>query len=453
MIGKNILFYPLLLALKQIHQEKNDGGVPMKSFYILKLILIVVVLFTISFPADAQYSAGRLFTFIQDIYNRHDNKLNDFLIVELNQFLQTFPDSGKASDASFLLARVYDEKGKEHEALAATFKTFFVFPDANRQIEYTSTVQEIIKNENAYREKKEKLLAVLNSPSTVAKPADRYFAYLSFLMELDEAKLCEWTLNEARYFSSRFPNDEHLYKVMQWIADLYVKMDKPREAVASYARLDLVDPTNPELPYAWYHRARLLHEEIGDFQTAMDIANQIVMMYPSSEYAAASLFLLGEIKEKKIKDYDGALVAYRKLVDTYPQNTKSVNAMLAIGEINTKKLKNYTAAIATYTEFIDKFKSSPRGVEAVEAIGDIYQDNLKDYQKAAEYYAKVAELYPTYEKAPDMLLRAGSICEDKLSDPNKAIEYYQQIIDKYPDSKKAGDAAKKITKAREKISK
>ncbi|HEX9973176.1 MAG TPA: tetratricopeptide repeat protein [bacterium] len=421
--------------------------------HVVKFILVIVVLFTLSVPGNAQYTANNLFTFLQETYNRHDTKLYDFLIAELNQFVQTFVDSGHAADATYLLAKVWDEKGKRHEALAAAYKTLYLYPDTTRHQECANLIQGIIVKEKTYRNKQEKLVGILNSTFAGETLADRYYAYLTFLMELDESNLHDWTLNETRYFVSRFPNDTRLDTVMQRIADLYAKTDKPREAVASYLKLDYLYPNNPLLPYAHYNRAKLLYEEIGDHQTAIAVCTQVVSDYPTSEYASASLFMLGEIKEKKTKDYDGAIAAYRKLIDTYPQYVKSVNALLSIGEINSKKLKKYSEAIIAYNEFIEKYQSSPHGVEALEAIGDIYNDNLKDYNKAAEYYAKIAELYPTYDKAPNMLLKAGALCEDKLSDFNKAIEYYQIVVDKYPEDKKAGDAAKKIARAKEKAGK
>ncbi|MCU0643720.1 MAG: hypothetical protein MUC94_05615, partial [bacterium] len=95
----------------------------MKFQHVVKFIAIAVVLLALSVPVKAQYTANNLFTFLQETYNRHDTKLNDFLIVELNQFVQTFADSGHAVDASYLLAKVWDEKGKRHEALAAAYKT------------------------------------------------------------------------------------------------------------------------------------------------------------------------------------------------------------------------------------------------------------------------------------------------------------------------------------------
>lgn len=422
----------------------------MKNHGFLKLILAVVILVALSIPGNAQFTAHRLFAFLQDTYNQKDAKLSDFLVGELNQFVQDYPDSGHAADACFFVAKVYQEKGKRHEALAATYKTMYLFPDNRFQKDFADLVQSIILKDKAYRDKQEKLLAILNGQFAGATFADRHFSYLTFLIELDESNLYDWTLNEAKYFASRFPNDGHVYLVMQWIADLYAKTDKAREAVASYLKLSYIFPNNPLLPYAHYNCAKLLYKEIGDYEKAVSLCDQILTEYPASEYAGASLFMSGEIKEKKLKDYDGAVAAYRKLIDTYPQYIKSIDALLAIGEINSKKLKNYSAAIEAYNEFIQKYKSSPHGVDALEAIGDIYNDNIKDFSKAAEYYAQIAEVYPTYDKAPNMLLKAGALCEEKLNDYKKAIEYYQIVIDKYPEDKKAGDAAKKIEKAKEK---
>ncbi|MDZ7333152.1 MAG: tetratricopeptide repeat protein [candidate division KSB1 bacterium] len=425
----------------------------MRHHHALKLILVGVIVVTFFVPAKAQYSANKLFAFLNETYNRHDSKLSDFLIVELTQLVQTFVDSVPAADASYLLAKVWDEKGKRHEALATAYKTRYLFPDTSVHRKCADLIQGIIAKEKAYRDKQEKLVTILKGTFTDVALVDRYYAYLTFLMELDEANLYDWTLNEAKYFVSRFSTDSRLYTVLQWIADLYAKTDRAREAVVSYLKLSYLYPNNPMLPYAHYHRARLLYTEIGDNQGAIEVCNQIVSAYPASEYASASLFMLGEIKEKKMKDYEGAIAAYRQLVDTYPQYVKSINALLSIGEINSKKLKNYSAAIIAYNEFVDKYRSSPRGVEALEAIGDIYNDNLKDYSKAAEYYAKIAELYPTYDKAADMLLKAGALCEEKMNDYSRAIEYYQVVVDKYPESKKAGDAAKKIAKVKEKAGK
>lgn len=425
----------------------------MRNHHALKRILVALIFIALSVPAQAQSVADKLFSFLMETYNRHDSKLYDFLIVELNQFLETAADPVASSNAAYLLTKIYDQKGKKHEAVASAFKTLYLYPDTSFHSECKEIIQRIIPKEKAYRDKQEKLLGILNGTFSDATSADRFYGYLAFLIDLDNRNLYDWTLNEARYFVTHFSNDTRLYTALQWIADLYSKTDQAREAVASYWKLEYLFPDNPLLPYAQYQRARLLYEAISDNQAAIDLCNQIVTVYPTSDYASAALFMVGEIKEKKTKDFEGAIAAYRKLVDTYPQYIKSINALLSIGEIDAKKLKNYSAAIMAYSEFVEKFQSSPRGVEALESIGDIYNDNLKDYGKAAEYYARIADLYPTYEKAPDLLLKAGALCEEKLSDFNKAIDYYQIVLNKYPDSKKASDATKKIAKSKEKAGK
>lgn len=425
----------------------------MKYLHPLKLILIVTFLFTATIPSNAQFNTDKLFAFLQETYNQHDKKLHEFLVIELNQFVKSFPDSANVADACFVLAKVYQEKGKKHEALATYYKTMFLYPNFSKHKECADIVREIIAKERAYRDKKEKLAAILDGEFTGETTADKYYFYLNFLMELDESKLFDWTLAETRQFFYQFPNYVHIDTVVKWIADLYAKKGDGREAAVSYLKLGYTHPDSPLLPYSLYSRSMLLYQKLGKYEAAMNVFEQIISVYPESEYASASFFMLGEIKEKKMKDYEGAITDYRKLVDTNPQYKKSVYALLAIADIYSKKKNDYPAAIAAYNEIIEKYQTHSLGVSALEKIGDIYKDKLKDYKKSAEYYAKIAELYPAYEKAPDMLLKAGTVCEDKLNDYKKAIEYYQLVVDKYSEHKKASTAQKRLSKAKYKMGK
>ena len=402
----------------------------------------------------AQYDTNELFTYLEEIYNQNNKKLYDFLIVELNQFMESFPDSEKIADVCFLLAKVYQDKGEEHEAVAAYYKTMFLYPNYSQHKKCADIIREIIaKKKRAFKNKKEKLLNILNGQFTGETIADRYYDYLKFLFQLDEAKLYDWTLANARIFLRQFPNDSHIDTVTQWIADLYARKGEALQATVSYMKLSYTNPNSPLLPYSLYSRGKLLCQKLGKYEDGISVFNRIISDYPKSQYASASLFMLGEIKEKKMKDYDGAIADYTKLVNTDPQYKKSVVALLHVCDIYAKKKKDYPAAIAAYNEVIEKFKSHTSAANALEKIGDIYKSKLKDYKKSAETYAKIVELYPAYEKAPDMLLEAGSVCEVKLKDYDKAIEYYQLVINNYSENKKASVAKKRISKVKNKLDK
>jgi TolA-binding protein len=428
-----------------------QGINPMIKDKLLPGIAVLILLSGQLLPAAAQLNAEKLYQHLQAAYDRHEEALSGYLITELSTYGLTFPDSSRAADASWLLAKVYLDKGKKNEALAAAFKTLYLYPLSPHESDCRDMVQSILLKENSYSEKKELLESAIYGTAAGADCAQRWRAYLTFLKDLDQPRLDEWFLAEARTFITRFPDDPQIYPVLQWIADLYAKLDQKYEAIYSYRKLEEIYPGDSRLPYALSRQAQLLCKKVEKYDEAIGCCTKIITNYPTSEFAPAAAFMIGEIKEEKLKDHTGAIEAYRKMVDTYSQDAKAVDALLAIGEIHQKKLKNSESALLTYEELVKKYQSSPLGAEALVRSGDIYAAERKEYLNAAASYARISELYPTDEKAPQMLIKAGNLCEEKLKDFRKAIDYYQIVLDKYPDSKKAGDAKEKITKATAKL--
>jgi TolA-binding protein len=422
----------------------------MKSQTIFVYIFIFASILLAAATTSAQYDSDKLFAFLQDSYKQNDKKVYDFLIAELNQYLDIFPEVKNTAEAQYLLAKIYEAKGDKHEALASFLKTMYLYPNSARHEECANGARLIISKEKAYAPKKEKLLAIVDGPFEGDTLADRHYDYLGFLVELDDANLYNWTVDEAKRFISRFPNDERVEIVLREIADLYAKKGEHREAAFSYLKIEYAYSESPLLPYTRYSRGVMLYKELGETQKAIEVFTQVVTQYPQSEYAGTSIFMLAEIKQKKTKDHKGAIAEYRKFIDTYPDNAKVIDALFAIAEINADKLAAYAEAIAAYDEIVAKDSTDERGAKALEKAGDLYKNKFGDYAKAAEYYAKVAEVYPSYEKAPDLLLEAGSLSEMKLKDDKKAMEYYETILAKFPASKRAGEAKRRMAKLQEK---
>lgn len=420
----------------------------MKTNHLLKNMMIAAVMLTLATKTAAQYDAGKVYSYIQDVYNRQDKRLNDFLIAELQGFLEVFPDDKNASEAGYLLGTIYEAKGDKHMALASYFKTMCLYPTGIRKAACGDAARRIINTEKSYASKKEKLLAIIDGQIAGTGAAHGYFTYLAFLKYLDQSNLYQWTLDENRRFISRFPGDERIDRILQWNADVRDKMGDHREAEASYLKLDYTAPASPLLPESRYRRGTLLYKELGETEKAVEVFSQLVAAFPdSAAYAGSALFMLGEIKGKKLKDYPGALADFRKLVESYPGNDMAVDAFFAMAELQEDKLQTPTEAIKIYDEFVQKYPGDERGIKALEKAADLYKGTkMQDYAKAAEYYAKIAELFPTYEKSPDMLLRAGDLCDGKLKDAPKATAYYQLIVDKFPEHRLAAEAKRRISK-------
>ncbi|MGH7594896.1 MAG: tetratricopeptide repeat protein [bacterium] len=404
----------------------------------------------IAAAAHAQEDPGKLFTYLQDLYNRHDKNLSEFLIDELNQYVMRFPDGEKAPEAQYLLAKVYQEKGDKHKALAAFLKVMSLYPHADRRQESANEARLIITSDNAYKEKRTALLATLETPPAGENPADRYYHYLNRVTALGNDDVANVLLDDARKFLAQFAEDTRQDSVLLVIAELYARKGDERETEASYLRLEYYFPESPLLPYARFSRGVILSKELGDHKRAIEVLSEVVTKHPQSEHAATAQLEIAEIKREKLKDYAGAVADYRKFIESKADSAKAVEALWAIGETNLNNLKDYNGAIQAFSEIVEKHQADKRAASAMEKVGDIYKDKLADYGKAAEQYAQIAEVFPEYEKAPDLLLKAGALCEDKLKDDRRAAEYYRRTFEKFPKHKSADEAKKRIEKAQKK---
>jgi len=413
---------------------------------ILIIAMLICSTFLMTTNLTAQYDEEKAFTFLKEMFDRHDKKLHEFLITELNHYINTFPGKTHIEDASYMLGKVYEEKGDEHSALASYLKMIYLFPESSKKSEWADLVRNIVANEKKYNNQKTELLNTLELQMSDRTGVDRYYDYLILLKTLDQAKLYDWFLFSCREFIKIIPAEKRNDQVTLWMAETYSKKKDMEEAEASYLKFNLLYSESPLLPQALFKRGALLYEKLKKSDLAIEQLNRVPAEYPESAYAAEALFMLGTIKEKKLKEYQAAMTDYRKLADQYPNNPKAFEALFQVADLYKKRLKDYPSAVTSYNEIVTKDSTGAYGPLALEEIATIYKKNLKDQSKAAETYKQIADKYPNYEKAADRLYEAGLIYERKIKDTQKAIEYYQLVIDKYPTHKKARDAKKKLSK-------
>lgn len=419
----------------------------------LRRLLWVFVLLAWAATSSARETPDKLFSYLQDIFNRHNKNLHSFLLAELNQYVVRFAASEKAPEAQFLIAKVYQEKGDKPQALAALIKTIYLYPGSNWQQEAASAARKMITEEGAFKEKRAKLQALVETAAKGQSPVDRYFEYLLAITAVEYAGVYGAVVNDAKQFLILFPEEARQDTTIQMMAEMYAKNGDKHEAEASYLRLEYCCSESPLLPAARYKRGVLLSEGLGEHKMAIEALNELVTKNPQSDFATQAIFKMGEIKKEKLKDYAGAIATYRRFIETSPDSGKAVEALWAIAQINTDNTKDYGSAITAYTEIVEKHKGDKRATTAFEEIGDVYKDKLADYNKAAEQYAKMVEVFPYNEKAPALLIKAGDLCADKLRDYQRALGYYRVVIDKFPESKIADEARKKFEKTREKATK
>jgi TolA-binding protein len=413
--------------------------------------LVLVLLILLCNTAFSQFDEQSAFSYLENVFNKHDKNLRNYLDQEINGFLKTFPNGEKAADAQFLLAQVLEEKGEKHQAFVCYFKIVVLYPQTNVSLKAIDNTRYFLGKEDDYKESQAALLEFIDRTQHDSLLVDRYYKYLDLLVGLEQKRLTEWTQNSINDFVQRYPQDERIDKVILWKANAFLLDNKKNEAKVSFEQLSTIFPESHLLPEALYSQGELLTEKLGKHEDAITALSELVEEYPESSFVADAFFLLGQIKEKKTKDYQGAINEYGKLVEKYPDYFKVYDAYWAIAKIYKDRLKEFDAALNTLDEIVAKDSLNYEGINALEEKASIYRKKLKEPVLAAEAIANIAAMFPEYEKAPDRLLDAGDWCEKEAGEYELAIGYYKQIVENYPDHKKTRDAIKKIEKIEEKL--
>ncbi len=414
-------------------------------------VIIVFVTLLAQSEIHSRYDQEKAFTYIQQLYNQQDKKTFDFLIVELESYLETFPQSQHRPEVVLMLGKLHEQKGHESDALAAYLKNLFLFPENGKASEARQNIRQLIGNERKFAGQRTFITDAANSEITSDSTADRFYSYLETCVQIDGKDFNKITLKSLRDFLSFFPSDNRAEQIQIWIGDVYAQNSDEHEADLSYAKFIELFPESPLMPQLLYRRGILQYRELKRYDEAIATLQKIREEYPESEYAADGLMLSGEISEKKKRDYQAAISDYRMVIDDYPQSPKMLDALWKIAEINKDRLKEYPTAILAFNKIIEIDTTNQKSVQALEEIGEIYEKKLKDYEQAAATYLTIGETYSDYADAPDRLMDAGEIYEKKLDNNEKAMNCYQMIIDKYSEHKKARDAAKKIEKLKKKM--
>ena len=413
----------------------------------VKLVtLVLLVCFTLFHTAvSAKYDPNQSFQFLKETYDRHDRNLRDYLIVEMDHYLQVFPEGKHASEVQYMLGKVYEEKGSKGDALASFLKLIFLYPESSHRAEAADFVRKTVATEKRYAGQKEMVNGALDQEASGGSFEDRYFEYLNLLEKMDNSSLSGWALKSGRDFIRLFPGDKRNDKVLLWICNAYAKKGRERDADICYSKFSFLYPSSPHLPQVLYRHGMLLYKDLKKYDEATDVLKSVYTQFPEDDASANALFLVGEIKEERLKDYPGAIQDYRNVLDNYPTNEKAADALWNIAEINRYKLKDYDATIRALKEFAEKFKEDPRGMKALEGVAEIHK-KTGDYAQAAEAFAVIADVYPEDDDAPQQLFDACYLWETRANNPEKALSCYQQFLEKFPSHRKVKQAKKRMQK-------
>ncbi len=401
----------------------------------------------------AYFAPERLLLFVQGVSERKEDKLREYLIGELNQYINMFPDNGRGAEAQYLIGGIYADMNDKHEAFAAYTKSVYLYPNSPWREKAAEEALKLAKDIGDYEPKRAQIMDAISLRTGQKAHSESCYEWLNLLMGLNDKKLYEYLHTEIQEFIRQHPTYPQIDEALVWQGDMYQKREKYREAEVTYLKTQFMYPESSRLPYAHYQRGLLLYKELGKHQLAADAFSRVVRDYPKNEYAADALYMLAEVKTEKLDEHRSAVADYRRVVDEYSASPRVVEALFQIGLVNEKRLKDYLAAISAYDEIVIKHGQNEMGIEALQRMSDIYKDDLHSYTNAADALVRVATVFRDFKDAPELIIKAGDVIADKIKDYVLAITYYEKVAQYYPGHKKVKDATNRIEKMRKKMAK
>lgn len=417
----------------------------MKTKTVFQCVLLLVVVSCAS-SLFARVDASGYFSYLQELYNRQDQQISNFIINEMNYFLRTYPQDSNAARVLAMQDTVYENSGEKYQSFASALKLLYLYPQSPFVANSNANLQKHCLAEKKLLEKKDLIASALTTGVVDVLHSNRYYNYVNLLHELKIDKLFARTQSELQNFMLCYPDDNRLDQILTWSAELYGLSGNKNEAVDTFLKIILLYPSSPLLPQVMYERGLLYSDKLNKYSAAVTSFLMVVEKYPQSQYAAAALFQSAALKREKLVDYDGAIKDYRRFIDLNPTENKVMDALWNIGQIYHKNLKDYNKAIPVYNEIVGKYSTFLIGVKALEQIAEIYEKNQRDFFNTVATLVQISEQHPTYEKSPDYLFQAASLCEKELGDNRRAKEYYELFLKKYPNHKKAKETAKQLEK-------
>ena len=214
----------------------------------------------------------------------------------------------------------------------------------------------------------------------------------------------------------------------------------------------------------------------GQEEEALDNFEQLLKLYPQSEYVPVAAYQAGEIR-LKMKDFETAYQHYLLSVSSKKQSEVRELALLRLGEAQTLR-DSWSSAKKTFETFMAEFPKSKYSRRAQMWRGwclenlKRYDDAIRDYNAVLRFHIRdeisaraqfqIGECYMAqkkYEEAIKALVQvelnysnlkekewcARAMLEmgqalDKLHKKDQAIEQYKKVVKKFPGTNEASVA-------------
>lgn len=170
--------------------------------------------------------------------------------------------------------------------------------------------------------------------------------------------------------------------------------------------------------------ARLLEQELGEIDRALETCQKIVALDDSNEEALNALERLFVGRER----YDELLDIYKRKLDLTIDPDARLEIQFKMGQLYEDEVKDDAKAVTIYTEILDQVGDD---VRALGALDRVYMRNQR-WEELADVLVREIALLDPEERPEDLAAtkyRLGKVREQHLDNVAGAIEAYREVLD------------------------
>lgn len=178
--------------------------------------------------------------------------------------------------------------------------------------------------------------------------------------------------------------------------------------------------------------ARVLEEELGDVDKALEVNGKILEADPSSESAIHALERLYLGRER----YDELLDIYRRKLELTSDPDEQTEIQYKLGQLYEDEVKDDDQAADTYRAILD---ADGEDLRALQSLDRIFSRNEK-WSELAEVVGRQLLIVPPDESTDEycaLKLRLAVLREFNMDDAHGAITAYHEVLDLKPDNEAA----------------
>ncbi len=207
---------------------------------------------------------------------------------------------------------------------------------------------------------------------------------------------------------------EEAVGVFERVVEIYPRVYSAYLALSALDEMEAAEVTDLERGQILFYGKQ--------YDDAVEILQRYLLSDEKRDMATVNYYL--GLAHEQLRDYDSALQAWDRIIEGYPQSERIADVWMAKARVEEARGGDPSEV---YHEFWQGYEEHPRAPEALWRAGAALEQE-RGWERARVFYRRIHELYPQYERAPEALFREGLMAY-AAGFPEDAMDLWSKVLE------------------------